>query len=131
MSNLLNDFNPIHFLSLFVCGLLVFGVWQRRKRHIHIPAMLSAILIDLGMVLYIEISRGAVKSAQAKLGTLMIVHIIISVSVLVLYGVHVWTGIKMARGGINRGLHGRIMPFTVGLRILNFLTSIMVMGIGK
>lgn len=122
-------FHPIHGLSLLVCVLLVVGVIYRRRRSVHVPMMLTAIALDLGMVLYIELSRGAVQSAQSKMGPLMIVHIVMSVIVLVLYGIHVYTGISKLRGGI-RPLHGLVMPATLLLRIGNFVTSIMVMGIG-
>jgi len=122
-------FNPIHVLSLLVCLLLVFGVTQRRRRQVHIPVMLSAIIIDLGIVAYIELTAGAVESAERKMGALMIIHIAISVGVLVLYGIHLVTGIRMAMGAKLSRLHGRIMLPTVGLRLLNFVTSIMVMGI--
>ena len=118
--------HPIHYLSLIVCILLVVGVMNRRRKRIHIPIMLSAIVIDLGMVLYIELTRGAVKQAAAKMGPLMIVHIIISCGVLVLYGMQVWTGIRKARGATS-GVHRRVMIPLISLRILNFLTSIMVM----
>ncbi|MGB0714635.1 MAG: hypothetical protein ACPGXK_02080 [Phycisphaerae bacterium] len=128
MTEFLEAINPIHGFSLLVCILLVVGVVMRRVRTVHIPLMVSAIAIDLAMVLYIEFSRGAVKSAQAKLGTLMIVHIAISIGVLVLYGIHVYTGIRMSRGAKVGGIHGKIMIPTVGLRILNLITSIMVMA---
>mgnify|MGYP007037809600 CR=1 FL=1 len=122
-------FHAIHGVSLVVCILLVVGVLYRRRRRVHVPLMITAIALDLAMVLYIELSRGAVQSAQSKMGTLMIVHIAISVLVLVLYGIHVYTGIRMLRGGTRR-THALIMPATLALRIGNFVTSIMVMGIG-
>jgi len=121
-------FDPIHIISIVVCVLLIVGVLNRRRKSVHIPLMATAIGIDLAMVLYIELTRGAVKAAEERMGLLMIVHIIISVGVLVLYGIHVWTGIKKARGG-KSATHGRIMYATVSLRILNLITSIMVMGI--
>lgn len=131
MAEFFGAINPIHGLSLLVCIMLVVGVIWRRKRNVHIPLMLGAIVIDLGMVLYIEFSRGAVEQAQSKMGTLMKVHIAISIGVLVLYGIHVCTGILMARGGKVGGIHGKIMLPTVGLRILNLITSVMVMGIAE
>lgn len=121
-------FHPIHYVSLLVCILLIVGVRYRTRRRVHIPLMLSAILIDVGMVLYIELSRGAIKSAQAKMGPLMMVHIAISVSVLVLYAIQVYSGIRKFRGGTS-ALHRRVMWPTLVLRIGNFVTSIMVMGL--
>jgi len=121
-------FEPIHLISILVCVLLIVGVLNRRRKTVHIPLMATAIGIDLAMVLYIELTRGAVQAAEERMGLLMIVHIAISVAVLVLYGIHIWTGIKKARGH-SGPTHGRIMYATVSLRVLNLITSIMVMGI--
>ena len=122
-------FNTIHIIAGLVCVLLVAGVICRRNKRVHIPLMLSAILIDLGIVVWIEFfGKGAFKQAEVKMGSLMITHIVISVVVLILYGVQIWSGIKKARGGVSE-IHRKMMIPTVGLRILNYVTSIMVMGI--
>ena len=42
--------------------ILVVGVLNRRRKGIHIPLMLTAMGIDVGMVLYLEIRRGVVES---------------------------------------------------------------------
>lgn len=118
----------IHMLSAVVCVLLLVGVLNRSRKKIHIPLMISAVVIDLAMVLYIELNRGALASAAEKWGGLMAVHIAMSVMVLVLYGVQITTGIKKARGLATSNLHVRSMPWLLALRFGNFFTSILVMS---
>ena len=54
--------HPLKLLSVAVCVILVIGVLNRRRKSIHIPLMLTAMGIDVGMVLYLEIRRGVVES---------------------------------------------------------------------
>lgn len=115
-------------VSIFVCVLLVVGYFNRRKRKIHIPMMLSAFVIDMIIVLIIEFSRGAIKTAQAKMGPLMIIHIIISVSVILLYIGQIVSGIKKAKGG-TCNWHGRTGLILLIARLGNLVTSFMVTGL--
>ena len=118
----------LHAASILVCVLLTLGVLARRRKRRHIPFMVVAIAIDLAIVGVIEFGPGlgAIGSAKAKMGPLMIVHITMSVLVLVLYGIQVVTGIKKARGGTSR-LHGKVMPWLLALRLGNLFTSFLVM----
>jgi len=118
--------HPLTILSAFVCVLLVFGVINRRRKSIHVPAMLSAFAIDLGMVVYLEVRRGVIESIPHREVTpLLIFHIVISVIVLVLYSTQAVTGFKRIRG--DRGRSHRLIPWALlPLRMLNFITSIMV-----
>ena len=88
--------------------------------------MISAITIDLGLVLYLEIARGVVESIPARPMTpLLFVHILMSVSVIVMYGVQVYGGIKNARG--NRSVaHRKVMPWLLLIRFGNLVTSFLV-----
>jgi hypothetical protein len=54
--------HPLKLLSVAVCVILVVGVLNRRRKRVHIPLMLTAMVIDVGMVLYLEIRRGVVES---------------------------------------------------------------------
>ena len=54
--------HPLKLLSVAVCVILVIGVLNRRRKRVHIPLMLTAMVIDVGMVLYLEIHRGVVES---------------------------------------------------------------------
>ena len=90
--------------------------------------MVSAFVIDMIIVLIIELTRGAVDSAKAKMGTLMIVHICISVAVILLYIGQIISGIKKAKGKPG-GWHGQTVLMLLITRLGNLVTSFMVMNI--
>jgi len=112
-------------LSILACLLIAVGLTQRRRRRIHIPLMLSAFVIDLGIVVYIEWDRGAIASAKARMGPLMIVHICLSVLVLILYAVQIVTGVRKARGRPARR-HGTTGLCFCVARFGNLITSFLV-----
>jgi hypothetical protein len=117
--------NPYKLASILAVVLILAGLTQRRKKHVHIPLMLTAFLIDISIVVAIELTRGAVASARAKMGPLMVVHIIISVLVLVLYAVQIVSGVRKARGRPGRW-HGYTGISFVLLRLGNLVTSYLV-----
>lgn len=119
-------FSPLKLISMGVCVMLVVGYWNRRRKRVHIPLMASAFLIDLAVVLYIEITRDAIASAQAKMGPLMIIHICLSVTTLGLYVAQVVGGIKLARGK-PCGWHRRTGLTLLVTRFGNLITSFLVM----
>jgi len=116
---------PLKMLSILACILIAVGLTQRRRRSVHIPLMLTAFLIDMGIVAYIEFNRGAIAAAKAKWGALMVVHIIISVLVLVLYVVQIVSGIRKARGSAAHWHKLTGISFAV-LRFGNLVTSFLV-----
>ena len=118
--------NPLHFVSVGVCILLVAGIAFRKSKHTHIPFMLSAFLIDILMVLGLELNRNAIDTARTTDDRLMQTHIAMSVLVMLLYVFQLVTGIKMARGRPNR-FHPKTGYALVLLRIGNLITSFMVM----
>ncbi|MEK7732093.1 MAG: DUF420 domain-containing protein [Planctomycetota bacterium] len=118
--------HPLKLLSVLVCLILVIGVLNRRRKRIHIPLMLSAMAIDVGMVLYLEIRRGVVESIpQRPMTPLLVIHITISVLVLILYGVQVVTGYRNAKGRRSTW-HPRIAALLLPLRFANLITSFMI-----
>lgn len=118
--------NVLKLLSVFVCVLLVIGYANRRRKRVHIPLMVSSLLIDLGLVLYLEITRAVVESvATREMTLLLVVHICLSVAVLALYGVQVVTGIKKARGGTSVW-HVRCGLVLLVTRFGNLITSFAV-----
>ena len=114
--------------SIFVCVILIVGYFNRRRRNIHIPLMVSAFVIDMIIVLVIEFSRGVIQRVDAKMGPLMIVHIIISVTVIILYVGQIITGIKKTKGKPS-GWHGKMGPTLIIVRLGNLITSFLVMQI--
>ena len=116
------------WLSIFVCVMLATGVLFRRRRRVHIPLMLTAFAIDLGIVLYLEIARHVIESlVDRPMTVLLVVHILLSVLVLVLYVVQVVTGIKKARGK-PVAAHLKVAVVFMICRFGNLATSMMVVG---
>ncbi len=115
----------LKILSITACALLVTGYLNRKRRGIHIPLVVSAFVIDMAIVLYIEISRGALEAAQAKMGPLMIVHITLSVITILLYFGQIVTGIRKLRGKPSawHGVGGRLLLL---FRFGNLVTSFLV-----
>jgi len=121
------DWPWIRLLSVLVFILLVCGVLARRRKRAHMSLMITAIAIDLAMVLYLEITRAVVESVATRpMTTLMLVHILLSVTVLVLYGFQVYTGIANARGRRST-VHRKLMPWLLLTRFGNLVTSFLVM----
>lgn len=115
--------SALKILSLFVCLLVIAGYCGRRRKRLHITLMLSALAIDLGLVLYLELTRAVVESIPSRpLTPLLVLHITISVTVLVLYGIQLVTGINKARGRPS-ALHSKIPFWFITLRIGNLITS--------
>ncbi len=125
MGELLSN-HPLKLLSVLVCLILVIGVLNRRRKRIHIPLMLTAMAIDVGMVLYLEIRRGVVESIPTRSMTpLLAVHITISVLVLILYGVQVVTGYRNTKGRRSTR-HPQFATLLLPLRFANLITSFMI-----
>lgn len=118
-------------ISIFVFLILLVGYAYRRRRKIHVPLMLSAFAIDMGLVAYIELNRSAIKTAQSIItpdagpGPLMTVHIIMSVIVVLLYFWQIYTGIGKLRGKRNPSHPYTGIVFLL-LRFGNLVTSFIV-----
>ena len=116
----------LQLLSLFACVLIVAGVLNRRRKRIHIPLMLTALAIDLGVVLYLEIARHVIESIPHRpMPPLLLFHICLSVAVLALYGAQVVTGIQNARGRRSRW-HRKALIWFLVTRFGNLITSFFV-----
>ena len=119
--------NVINSISSGVFVLLIIGVLNRRRVRVHVPIMVSAITIDVGLVLYLELARGVIESIPGReKSPLLMFHILLSVTVLVLYGIQIVTGIKKARGKPN-ATHGKVMIWLLVIRFGNLITSFLVM----
>ena len=120
--------HPLKILSAFVCVLIVVGLLKRRQRKTHITMMVSALVIDLGLVLYLELERGVVESVPGREPTpLLYFHIALSLVVLILYGVQVFTGVKKKLKGLPCPLHKKAAVLLVITRLGNLITSYLVM----
>ena len=112
-------------VSVLVCVLLAVGVVHRRRRRVHIPLMLSAFGIDLGMVLWIELSRHVIEELPSRMTPFLGVHVTFSVATLVLYVVLIVTGVRNALGRTS-WVHPRAAVAFGVARAGNLCTSLLL-----
>lgn len=111
-------------LSTLVLILIFFGVMNARKTRIHIPVMTVAFLVDLALVLYIELNRGAIEQAVEGVGGLLLFHILVSTMVLVLYIVLIALGLRVYRDKPQLIVwHRRLAYLFIVGRLVNYVTS--------
>lgn len=117
----------LHWLSTLVLILISAGVYYRRKPRIHLRYMLSAFVLDVSLVLYIEISRHAVEKVVHHTGLLLWLHVLVSVAVLTAYVAQIQLGRRILNGFVaSRSLHIRLGLTFCTLRLLNYVTSFMI-----
>lgn len=121
--------NATHALSLAACGLIAWGLLVRGDRRRHRALMGSAFAVDLGLVLWIEFTRGAVATSLALEdrpvpGPLLAFHIAVSTVTLVLYGIQLASGTRLFAGReLSRTMHRRCGWMFVAFRLTNLATS--------
>ncbi len=115
-------------LSTVVLILVVLGLWQRYNRKVHIPLMLTAFALDLGLVLAIELQRQAVeKLIDHSVSAFVYFHAGISLLVLVFYVILLVLGLGILKGQPKARHWHRLsgIGFIV-LRLTNYITSFWV-----
>jgi len=117
----------LHLLSTVVLFLLIAGIYYRRNRVRHLIFMVLAFLTDLGLVLYIEITRHAVEKVAGGIPPILIVHVSASVIVMILYLVQIGLGISLFKGAtFTKSLHARVGITFCCFRATNYITSFMI-----
>jgi hypothetical protein len=118
----------LHVLSTLVLVIVAVGFWLRKRQNaVHIRLMISAFLIDLFLVLYIEFSRHAVEKVVASTQLLVWFHAAVSVMVLVCYVAMIQLGRRLLAGHQTARKWHRMLGMTfLVLRGLNYVTSYLV-----
>ena len=123
----------IAFSTLAVL-LIAAGLYYRRQAVIHMPLMVAAFTVDLGLLLYIETTRHAIQAVQTEIQAtshhpLLLFHVSVSAIMLGLYVVQIVSGYKLFKGGsVSRAFHRYAGWSFVGFRLLNYVTSFFVEG---
>ena len=118
-----------YLVSTLVCFLIGFGLVHRKNRKVHVPLMVSAFVIDISLVLYIEFTRKAVETALTPQHPLVVFHIVISVVVVLLYILQIGLGMNLLRFNRFRPMH-RLVGFAfIVFRFGNFVTSFLIEGL--
>jgi hypothetical protein len=118
----------LHIASTAVLLLITAGLWfRKRKPSVHLRLMISALIVDVLLVLYIELSRHAVEKVANHVSPILWFHAGVSIGVLVCYALMILLGRPMLSGKYEtRSLHRAVGITFVALRIVNYVTSYMV-----
>jgi hypothetical protein len=118
---------PLHVASTLVVALVLAGLSNRRRPPVHRAFMVSAFMIDLLLVLYIEATRHAVETVVTGVHPLLWTHAAISIAVLICYALMIGLGRRLFAGALEVRLTHRNLgiAFCV-LRSLNYVTSFFV-----
>ncbi|OQW50407.1 MAG: hypothetical protein A4S09_01035 [Proteobacteria bacterium SG_bin7] len=115
---------PFMAIATLSYSVMVAGYWQRLNRILHVRLMVSAILIDLILVLILEIQRHAIETAMSmKFGPLQQAHIFSSATATALYfpvlamGFYLWNNPSAK----IRNWHVRIGKAAFFFRTLGFI----------
>lgn len=105
---------PYMGFATLAYGLMNIGLMNRRRSSIHVSYMISAIALDLALVLTLELQRDAIKTAISfSLTPLQQAHILISSMATVLYIPIIILGYRLYCGRLN-GL-GRLWHRRLGI----------------
>jgi uncharacterized membrane protein YozB (DUF420 family) len=117
----------LHAISTVVLLLIAAGVSYRRQTRIHLRLMLAAFALDVSLVVYIETTRHAVEKVAHHTGMLLWFHVIVSVAVLIAYVAQIQLGRRILKGFVaSRGLHIKLGLTFCTLRLLNYITSFII-----
>lgn len=119
-------FNRYIAIATLAYSLLVVGLIYRKNREFHVRMMSSGIGLDISLVLFLEVTRNAIKTATGfSLGPFQYVHIVSSTLAVLFYMPIIFSGVKMYRGQYapwRRGTHIRIGIVAFVFRTVGFLT---------
>lgn len=103
--------------------LMILGYTCRDRPHTHIVLMATAMALDVLLVIYLQIFRGAIQTAVGLSLTLPeMTHIAFSTVALLLYPLVVWHGIALYRGAEHlRTRHLRLGLGALISRSIGFL----------
>jgi len=108
------------------------GYILRAKREWHIPFMLTAIMMDIALVLLLQVQRSAIgKAISFELGLLPQLHILFSTLALVLYFPMMGWGYRLRNGTATpnqRRYHLRTGYWTYIFRTLGFMLMFSLIG---
>ena len=114
-------------ISVIIFSLIVYGVTVRTEREKHMKIMLSAFVLDVLLVFFIEFGRNAVAKALGFPGGLLGFHIIVSVLTILLYIWMIFTGFKLYKNDEEyRFLHRNLAYAFLGCRTINLITSFFI-----
>jgi uncharacterized membrane protein YozB (DUF420 family) len=118
-----------NLLATLAFVLIVLGWTQRRRRSRHVPLVLTGIGLDLGLVVWLEVTRGVVEkvagaSEHAPFSVVRWVHIASSTLAVVLYLPTLWLGFRLMRDSADlvlRKRHEVVASLALVMRTIGFV----------
>ena len=117
-----------HGLSVVAIALIFAAILNRRNARRHIPLVLAAFAVDLGLVLAIELNRNAIKTVIVGGPAILYIHVALAVTVLALYVHQIWCGWSLVKRGERRKSHRTGALLFVVCRVLVFATAFLVVA---
>ncbi|MDP6116355.1 MAG: hypothetical protein QGF00_26190 [Planctomycetota bacterium] len=112
------------FLAFTTFIFIGIGLWQIKRRKIHVCCMLGALAMELVVVYLLQTGRHVVQRSMDSPPPILIIHITLAVTILSLYAAQTVSGIQVHLHGRWRGGH-RIMGWAlVALKAINIVISI-------
>jgi hypothetical protein len=113
-------------ISFLVLLIILAGVYLRRRVRLHMAMMLTAFLIDMAMVVYLELKIHAIDSAAHPFHPFLTFHVIISVLVILIYLHQITSGLLIYFKKISWPWH-KVGGITfIIFRIGNLITSLLL-----
>lgn len=118
--------SPYMGVATLSYAFLIAGLAERKRRRAHVPLMLVATLMDLGLVVLLEARRGAVDTALSnQLNALELTHVAASTAAATLYVPTLVLGSLLLLRRRNppaiRTLHIRIALAAFAFRTIGFI----------
>lgn len=115
----------LHLVSMAVLLLLGVGLVRRRDTRTHVLLMGAAIAVDLGLLLFIEGTRHAVKTAATSASPFILIHAGLSLVVVAAYVSQIVSGWRRLEGKtFSRNAHAAVGVMILSLRVMNFVTGL-------
>lgn len=119
-----------HAISTVSLIILLCGMYYRKDKKKHIPLMITAFVIDVALVLYIEVNRAVVHQVTSEIkemSGIMVFHVIISVITLILFGLQIILGLILKRGAETARFWHKYSGWSLLVfRLGNYVTSYLI-----
>ncbi len=114
-------------LSTTVVLLIIAGLVTRKQTRAHISLMLSAFVLDIGLLLAIEFQRNAINTAlNTTLKPILFFHICVSVLMIIFYVIMIRSGMATLKDRSHKARHKNLAKIFLLLKFLNYTTSFMI-----
>lgn len=115
-------------VSTISFALLIAGVLLRRRVHLHVPMLLTAFALDVGLLVFLQLTRNAIQTVLNQPNPpILYFHVACSVSMLLGWTIMIFLGWKLLRGNESiRPVHRTGAAIFLLLRVANYTTSFLI-----